>query len=455
MSESDKKQRRRLAVEKLAKIFGKDPLEIGDLSSSESESDDGSEDKFRRELFAIVKDPRLVDTLTGNGAMLDPNYWQSVTRHDTAAVCAAAPSHKSSHQRVFFEEGCSTKEEMIAELAFEGFAAVNKNSPDIFAADGASPMVEDSLLSSANLEASLAEKVKALVEAGWPAVFVFMLPEAWAFLEERVWPCAALVLGSDCVLEPTVYAWRAGDVVGGGGGCGGTRASTTAHANFSLPHRDYSFSESHFSTPGEEAYDSLVVSSSKSHSAPISPHVGGAGAAADGDDGNDVGLGEGACHELPSLLCAWVPLTDASTHSGCLHFLPREFDARFFGRDDDHLRAATRQKPTTTTTKDVSTTEGDSREVTRAGEGGGGGGGDAAAATVEVRFDLGSIRAVPVRAGCPLLWRGNVVHWGGRCGSRQQEGGGGPRISLGCTFRAKNAQEVGANSHEECVVFSE
>ena len=59
---------------------------------------------------------------------------------------------------------------------------------------------------------------------------------------------------------------------------------------------------------------------------------------------------------------------------------------------------------------------------------------------MQVRFDLSAARDVPVKAGCPVVWRGNVVHWGGRCGADAAR----PRISLGVTFRAREGAADGA-----------
>jgi len=86
-----------------------------------------------------------------------------------------------------------------------------------------------------------------------------------------------------------------------------------------------------------------------------------------------------------------------------MHYLPKEFGGCWRG-GEDHLRAATR----------------------------------AQGGATDLRFDLSGALSVPLCAGRPLLWRGHVVHWGGRCSARATR----PRISIGCTFRAANVQEV-------------
>jgi len=48
--------------------------------------------------------------------------------------------------------------------------------------------------------------VRALQAAGWPPVFAFVYDEAWWLLRRAVKQCAA-VLGEDCVLEPSLYAY--------------------------------------------------------------------------------------------------------------------------------------------------------------------------------------------------------------------------------------------------------
>lgn len=125
-------------------------------------------------------------------------------------------------------------------------------------------------------ERALSRVVMNLVQGGWPAVFIFMFNDAWEVLEEP-WNHASEVLGIDCVLEPTVYAWccappsRHPHSAGGGGQ---TQARPYTHhpmsLNFGLPHRDYGYEEAHTS------------------------------------DGN------------PALLCCWIPLSDATPQTGCL-----------------------------------------------------------------------------------------------------------------------------------------
>ena len=123
---------------------------------------------------------------------------------------------------------------------------------------------------------------------------------AWDLISS-LWPSAEAALEEEAVLEPTVYAWRVapppshsprtppsggGDGSGSGGGGGGDggraahRAGGGVSGNFGLPHRDYSYNESF----------------------------------------------TGDRNGKRSVVCAWLPLTPATTESGCLHMLPKEHD---------------------------------------------------------------------------------------------------------------------------------
>ena len=46
---------------------------------------------------------------------------------------------------------------------------------------------------------------------------------------------------------------------------------------------------------------------------------------------------------------------------------------------------------------------------------------------IEVK-DMQNIVALPTKAGCPLIWNSNVIHWG----SRSLPGNNSPRISIAC-----------------------
>lgn len=87
----------------------------------------------------------------------------------------------------------------------------------------------------------------------------------------------------------------------------------------------------------------------------------------------------------PTALTTWIALTDPSPLNGCMYLVPADRDPGY-GRDED--------------------------------------GG--------FRFDLGSIVALPGKAGDLFLWNQSVLHWGGRARRRAGE----PRISVAMEFQA-------------------
>ena len=170
--------------------------------------------------------------------------------------------------------------------------------------------------------------------------------------------------------------------------------------NFPLPHRDYS---------AREAW---------------------------ADDADDA-LGS------PNLLCVWMPVTDATLDSGCLYVVPRGSDARW--NDPGHPDHLSPAEP----------------------EPGGG---------AAVHFPLAAARPMPAAAGSVCAWAGNTIHWGAACRipedgdeestrlSTRTEGGEErrrrrtpPRHSLACTFRRRAAPSfcgsLPALSRSECAAL--
>ena len=78
----------------------------------------------------------------------------------------------------------------------------------------------------------------------------------------------------------------------------------------------------------------------------------------------------------------WVPLTDATLDTGCLHVVPRDAD-RLFDEPEhpDHLRPARSEAD----------------------------GGQA------LRFPAGAARAIPAEAGSVCVWAGQTIHYGSPC----------------------------------------
>ena len=133
-----------------------------------------------------------------------------------------------------------------------------------------------------------------LKSAGWPPVFVFLFDEPWLLID-RLYELVGPVLGEDCLLEASIYAWalsrskpsRVGDVA--------TTADADAEVggNFAVPHRDNSFADCNF------------------------------------PDGT------------PSHLSLWMCVNDVGLDNGCMHVLPKDSDGRFhLTKDYWHERVA-------------------------------------------------------------------------------------------------------------------
>ncbi len=90
---------------------------------------------------------------------------------------------------------------------------------------------------------------------------------------------------------------------------------------------------------------------------------------------------------LPRLLNVWLPLTDVSPDNACMYVLPAHLDPNF----PEHV--------------------------------------DGGAFGLK---DWQNIRALPARAGSPLGWNTQVLHWGGRSSGRAPV----PRISVGIYFHS-------------------
>ena len=127
---------------------------------------------------------------------------------------------------------------------------------------------------------------------GWPPVFCFMCDAVWDLIATRLWDEMRLILGDDCVLEPSVFAWSLKTSQQA------TLSDGQIGQSFGLPHRDYPASEAMF------------------------------------DDG-----------KTPKLLNVWIPVNDATLDNGCMHVLPREFDDNFVRPESyAHMRSATAVK---------------------------------------------------------------------------------------------------------------
>ena len=92
----------------------------------------------------------------------------------------------------------------------------------------------------------------------------------------------------------------------------------------------------------------------------------------------------------PQVLSCWIPLVDTTPDNGCLYILPKGADELW---DEPahplHMRPATRA---------------DGRGLSAG-----------ACARTEVNFPLAAAVPQLVRAGEPVVWAGNTVHWGAAC----------------------------------------
>ena len=231
--------------------------------------------------------------------------------------------------------------------------------------------------------------MESLKAAGWPPVFVFLFDEPWLLID-RLFELVAPLLGEDCLLESSMYAWalsrsEAADTVDTAAAAAAAASSvdgsaTTTHTptattpraaevggNFPVPHRDNSFAEANF------------------------------------PDGS------------PSHLSTWMCINHVGLDNGCMHVLPKDADARFFKSNDYwHERVAyptagldlNQKLPT--------------RKIKPPVE------------QVLLNFPLDKALPIPAPRGSILLWQPNCIHWGSSCSASSHLP---PRKSMAMTFR--------------------
>jgi hypothetical protein len=306
----------------------------GGVAAADADAAGDDDQKLRRCLQSLASGEAVNPRVSGAEEL-----WQAA-----AAPVRGPPSAGAAADAPPTGSGSNTLSELLER---DGFAV----APRLFERNGGGGAAGGGGM------AALSATVDRLESAGWPPVFCFMCDVVWDIICGPLWDKMEALLGTDCVLEPSVFAWSlkrtgggasgAGSSAGGAGGAGAGQLAQdrkTIGQSFGLPHRDYPASEALFA--------------------------------------------DGPLAGAPKLLNAWIPLNDATPSNGCMHVVPREFDGMFARAEDPaHMRPAA--------------------EV-RGG------------AVCKLRFGLHGARALPAPAGSLLLWYGNTIHWGGSC-SRHAE----------------------------------
>jgi hypothetical protein len=172
-----------------------------------------------------------------------------------AAVCSgefrapAAPPPDSIWSAGFWRAFLPPRARHGAPGCVDLASAVNTAAGDDIVEDGFSSSPTPHAAAATALCEDLTHAVTAMRAAGWPPVFAFMLDEAWA-LVRHAFRAVAPVLGADCVLEPSLFAWalqrqaasgagRSRAAAAHGAGGSDAAAAPVIGAAFTLPHRDY------------------------------------------------------------------------------------------------------------------------------------------------------------------------------------------------------------------------
>jgi ubiquinone/menaquinone biosynthesis C-methylase UbiE len=148
------------------------------------------------------------------------------------------------------------------------------------------PTVEIDWATRRHLLKKVSDTIDTLKKKGWPPVFVFMFDEPWQIID-GLFELMQPVLGEDCVLDASVFAW------------GLDRGNREEHVggNFKLPHRDATYSQ------------------------------------VNGKDGNPVNLS------------VWMCINEVTLENGCMFVLPREADPAFADEESRyHMCAAVEPK---------------------------------------------------------------------------------------------------------------
>ena len=253
--------------------------------------------------------------------------------------------------------------------------------------------------------AEIAAEIDRLERAGWPPVFCFMCDSVWHLVVEQLWEAMKPLLGDDCVLEPSFFAWSLKapkEPPLAAGGDASSRKTDHIGQSFGLPHRDYPASEAWFLEESHAGSEDAKEGTNN----------------ADNDNGTTATATTTLLTTTPAphtmtttvlkLLNVWIPINDATLDNGCIHILPREFDPCFARPDDHaHMRAAT--------------------------------GAPGGKSVCKIRFPLQCSRALPAPAGSLLAWSGNTIHWGSTC---SRYAASPPRKSIAMAFRRRDVAQL-------------
>jgi hypothetical protein len=173
-------------------------------------------------------------------------------------------------------EGEGNQPEFVSHVNQEGYAVIP--FPQVPCEHGYFSSDIKSTLSHLN------SYIRSPVMSPFHPIWIFMIPDAWKVVH-ALYDVVAPILGHDCVLEPSFFAFllKGGvEVVERADSTHGTdELKTYSGSNFGLPHRDYTYSESN------------------------------------DEDGT------------PKMLSVWVPLDDATLDNGCMYVVPKWCDKEF------------------------------------------------------------------------------------------------------------------------------
>jgi hypothetical protein len=232
--------------------------------------------------------------------LLLPSTWAPHACGNSMLACESPAWARSAAeaQQAIFSQAARTSAE--AQLGARGCTVVESRT-EAAAADASNPHLnplQPTFHWGADYERILRRvdaTMDSLKSAGWPPVFVFLFDEPWLLID-RLYELVGPVLGEDCLLEASIYAWalsRCKPCCVDGVATAEADAAAEVGGNFAVPHRDNSFADCNF------------------------------------PDGT------------PSHLSLWMCVNDVGLDNGCMYVLPKDSDRRFhMTKDYWHERVA-------------------------------------------------------------------------------------------------------------------